>query len=296
MRRSLVLLSLVLVTLPLSAGRHNDYYRGNHGLTVNTDDWDPITSCNQIKVTYDGERVPVVEEDVNVSNVRSLRMRPSHNGGVIVTGDASTYSVKACKAAYLGGSTSSVRIDTHGDTVSADMPDDVEAVVYFIVRAPRDGSVDLEATNGPISVRDMTGGTISARTSNGPISLKNVSGNVTAEAHNGPIAFVGNSGNVKLEAQNGPISVNLDGSYWSNGSLDASTHNGPLSLKMPSSYRSGVVVESDGHGPVSCRADACREAKRTWDDDSSRRIELGSGPQAVHLSTVNGPVSVRERD
>ena len=65
---------------------------------------------------------------------------------------------------------------------------------------------------------------------------------------------------------------------------------------MPSSFRSAVVVESEGRGPVSCRAEACRQARRTWDDEDNRRIEFGSGPAVVHLSTVNGPVSVREYD
>jgi hypothetical protein len=47
---------------------------------------------------------------------------------------------------------------------------------------------------------------------------------------------------------------------------------------------------------VSCRSEACREARRTWDDEESRKIELGSGATVVRLSTVNGPVSVRDND
>ena len=119
---------------------------------------------------------------------------------------------------------------------------------------------------------------------------------ITAEAHNGPISFKGGSGVVKLDAQNGPITVKLDGDSWLGGSLDAHSHNGPMSVKVPNDYRSGVVVESDGRGHVSCHAEACRQARRTWDDETPRRIELGSGPTVVRLSTVNGPVSVKERD
>jgi hypothetical protein len=47
---------------------------------------------------------------------------------------------------------------------------------------------------------------------------------------------------------------------------------------------------------VSCRAEVCRQARRTWDDSDNRRIELGSGPTVIHVSTVNGPLSVRESD
>ena len=59
----------------------------------------------------------------------------------------------------------------------------------------------------------------------------------------------------------------------------------------------GVVVESDGHGPISCRAEACRNSPRSWhDDDEPRKIELGGSDQRVRLSTKNGPVSVREAE
>jgi hypothetical protein len=45
---------------------------------------------------------------------------------------------------------------------------------------------------------------------------------------------------------------------------------------------------------VRCLGSACADARRTWDDrDGHKRIELGEGPALVHLSTQNGPVSVR---
>jgi hypothetical protein len=53
------------------------------------------------------------------------------------------------------------------------------------------------------------------------------------------------------------------------------------------------VVESTNHAPMSCRASICDGARKTWDDEH-RRIEYGSSPAVVHLSTVNGPVSVEE--
>jgi hypothetical protein len=58
-------------------------------------------------------------------------------------------------------------------------------------------------------------------------------------------------------------------------------------------------VESRGHGPINCRAEGCAQFWRNHDDDNDddepRRIELGSGPVSVRLSTVNGPVTVKER-
>lgn len=292
MRRFLSLLALSFLAIPAFA-------YGHHGLNVNisTDDDEPLTRCDQIRASVDGERVPVTEESLDARGLRALTVHTGRNGGVYVSGtDDGAYSVKACKASALGDS-SSIRASLNGQTLSAEGPDRSDWVVYFIVRAPRNANLDLSANNGPVSVRDVNG-TITAHTQNGPLSLKNTTGTVDASAVNGPVSFVGDSGNVKLRVENGPLSVKLKSDFWGSGSLDASTANGPLSLKLPENYRSGVVVETDGNGPVSCRAAACRGVRAFRDDgdeDRPRRIELGNGSMVVHLSTTNGPLSIKEQ-
>jgi hypothetical protein len=295
MRRFILSLALLVSLTPALARNH----RGST-ISINTEDDEPLTRCDQIRATFNDERVPVIEQDLGGSGIRSLHVDAARNGGVYVSGaDVSTYSVKACKAAATSVDVNSVRVGLRGDTTYVDGPDDSDWVVYFIVTAPRSAVLELSAHNGPISVRDVSG-SIKAEVQNGPISLKNDGGTIDARATNGPVSFSGDSGDVKLRAQNGPVSVHLTGSSWNSGSLDASTQNGPLSLKLPAGYRSGVLAESDGHGPVSCRAEACRSAMRTHpssddEDDWPRRLEFGSGPMVVHLSTVNGPLSVKEQ-
>jgi hypothetical protein len=44
---------------------------------------------------------------------------------------------------------------------------------------------------------------------------------------------------------------------------------------------------------MSCQASICDKARKTWDDEH-RRIEYGPAPAVIHLSTVNGPVSVKQ--
>ena len=158
--------------------------------------------------------------------------------------------------------------------------------------------VDLEAGNGPISVRDFDG-VLTAHAQNGPLALKNVSGEVDASTSNGPISVSGSSGTMKLAASNGPLTIGLDGTGWVGGGLEAATKNGPLTLKIPRGYGSSVVVEKRGRGPISCRAEGCGRVAdldaRDWSDEP-QTIELGSGPAAVRLSTVNGPVTIKERE
>jgi hypothetical protein len=65
-----------------------------------------------------------------------------------------------------------------------------------------------------------------------------------------------------------------------------------VAINIPQDYESSVVVESQGNGPLSCRAKACAEGRKTWDEER-KRVEFGSGPAVIRVSTVNGPLSVR---
>jgi DUF4097 and DUF4098 domain-containing protein YvlB len=152
--------------------------------------------------------------------------------------------------------------------------------------------MELETMNGPISLYDVNG-KLTAHANNGPISLHNVSGDAEITAQNGPISMEGSSGNIRIKTQNGPISVNLNETSWNGEGLTADAQNGPVTLRVPSGFQSSFVVESTTHAPMSCHASICGSARKTWDDEH-RRIEFGSSPAVVHLSTVNGPVSVED--
>lgn len=289
MRRFLLSLAVGVLLVPVAAAK-------NHNMSISfDDDFADITSCDQMKIRFgdDHSRGFRAEEQVPVRGARSLKVRSAKNGGIYVSGGSGQMSVTACKASEFEDSLRDIRITTSGNEVTADVGDR-NTVVYFLVSVPRGAELDLEANNGPISLRNVNGKVV-AHATNGPISIKQSSGSFDLDTQNGPISLSGGSGTVKLNAQNGPISVRFDNNTW-DGSLDARTQNGPLSLRLPRDFRSGLVVESNGHGPVSCRGEACREARRTWDDDDDRhrRIEIGSGPTVVRMSTVNGPISVKD--
>ncbi|HEX8880514.1 MAG TPA: hypothetical protein VF749_10820, partial [Candidatus Acidoferrum sp.] len=162
----------------------------------------------------------------------------------------------------------------------------------LLIRTPKSAAIELETMNGPISLYDVDG-KLTAHAHNGPISMRNFSGDADVTALNGPISVEGSGGNVRIRTENGPINVALNGTSWNGSGLSADAQNGPVTLRVPSGFQSGFVVESTNHAPMSCRASICESARKTWDDEH-RRIEYGSSPAVVHLSTVNGPVSVEE--
>ena len=287
--------------------------RHRHGMNVTINHDGPIDDCRQMRVTYAGVDAARAEETLAVTTSRSgLRLRAPNNAGIYVQGSSrSDVSVTACKAAADPADLARISVSQDNGELRATGPEGGDWVVYFLVRAPRSEGLDLEVSNGPLSVRGMTGsvavraqngplsvadssGQIQAEANNGPISVRECTGTVKANAVNGPISISGSGGDVDVTTENGPISVRLAGDHWS-GKLDAKASNGPLSLSIPDGYSSPVRVESSGRSPFQCRAKACNEARNNWTDDS-RTVELGaSGSPVVRLSTINGPVSIKSQ-
>lgn len=291
MRRLLLALSVFLLASTASAGH------GHRGVSISINDHETVTDCGDLDVKFDGERAQVLSDEIPYGG-NSLRVRSEKHGGIRVSGwSGSSFGITVCRAVPLGVDASAIRVSMKGNELTADGPDQEKWVIYYLIRAPRGAKLDLEATNGPISIDDANGD-ITAEAINGPVSVRESSGTIRATTTNGPVSLSGGSGSIRLKATNGPLSVKLRGNGW-DGDLEGTTQNGPLTVKIDRGFRSGVLVESLGHGPVSCRAEGCPEARvRTndWEDGQPRRIELGSGQPVVRLSTINGPVSVKEMD
>jgi hypothetical protein len=277
-----LLASLALAERPASAQEMNVSVRSDH----------EVRTCADLQVTFDGRPAVTAVDQLTAPATQRLTVHAARSGGVYVYGGSrSDFAISACKAAAPSRGASAldqVRVGVRGGTLEASGPSGDGWIVYFIVDAPTKADIDLDATNGPISIARMAG-TTTARAQNGPIKLLDVSGRATASTQNGPIDYEGGSGTIELTAQNGPVAVRLAGGKWATGTLTASAQNGPVKLDAPRGFGSGVRVRSSQHSPWNCQG--CGDQRRTW-DDNSRSVEFGSGPVAVTLSTVNGPVAV----
>jgi hypothetical protein len=289
MRRFVLALTLLMTAAGASA--HDNF-------EVNGDD------CTSRNFRWNDRNAHIARETIDGRGLRSIKANVTQAPVSVIGDSTGGYSIEVCKAAELASDLADIRVTLVGDELRATGPDGNRWTVLYKIHVPRNADVQVEAKNGPVSFRDVDG-TIVARSSNGPLSLKNVSGNVDATTTNGPISVHGGSGTMKVQATNGPLSIDLDGNSWQGGSLDASTRNGPLSVQIPRGYNSGVVVESSGRGPFSCRAAGCdqfrAEQRRSRDDDDddyerAHRVELGAGRTDVRISTVNGPVTIKDEE
>jgi hypothetical protein len=287
------LIAIGLSAAPAASRHHSVNISGGHK--------HPATDCADLRMRFDDRDAVVRSETRTLSKAEApvLKVHPHANGGTQVVGwDQNNYSVTACKAVAPGGDAertlSQITMSIENGAVSTHGPsgEDEDWTVYLLIRAPKSASIDLDTMNGPISLYDVDG-KLTAHAHNGPISLHNFSGDADITAQNGPISMEGSSGNIRIKTENGPISVDLKGTSWSGAGLSADAQNGPVTLRVPSGFQSSFVLESTNHAPMSCRASICGSARKTWDDEH-RRIEYGSSPAVVHLSTVNGPMSVEE--
>jgi hypothetical protein len=287
----------VAVSPPEPAWAAGDH---SHSLRISDGHHEPASSCSDLHVRFDDRDARMESEDrtVTKADAPTLRVRPHANGGVQIQGwDKDTYSVTFCKfAANDDGQAERIlarmTLSVKNGEVSTNGPSDEDNwTVYLLIRAPKASVMDLDTTNGPLSLYSVDG-QLTAHATNGPITLRDFTGDADVRAANGPISITGSSGNVRIHTENGPISINLKGKTWSGTGLTADAQNGPLTLSVPSDYQSSFSVQSQNHSPMSCRASVCENARKTW-DDSNRRIEFGGSPAMIRLSTVNGPVSVQ---
>lgn len=211
----------------------------------------------------------------------TVRVDGRENGGVSVRGwDRDEVLVRARVQANAPteeaarGIARAVRVQSGGGTVRAEGPETGRGrhwSVSYEVFVPRRANLDLDASNGPLAVRDVSG-TMDLRTQNGPLALRNVGGTVHARTTNGPLV------------------VELSGTRWSGTGLDAETTNGPVSLRIPEGYNARLEA-GNTHGPMNVDFPVAQAATR---GRMSHRIstDLGRGGPTIRVITTNGPVNV----
>ena len=270
-----------------------------HPVEFSVQHGEPIASCSDLNINFDSNRRAIVQSEertISKAEAPTLRIQAEANGGLQVEGwDDANYGVTLCKAADPDGEAEAVLSQIHltfqnGELGVSGPSSHDRWSAHILVKAPKGSSLDLQVKNGPMGLYNVDGN-VKARAQNGPLSVMGCSGDVNLSTQNGPVTLEGNSGKLRVEAQNGPLTISLSGTNWNGSGIEAHANNGPLTVEIPSGYQSGVLVESEGHSPFQCHSSVCSEGRKTWDDDR-KSIEFGTGPTVVHLSTVNGPISV----
>jgi hypothetical protein len=292
----------VLVTAAPRAFSHrhdSNGFKNEHPIKIVASSDAPAATCSDLHMEFDGREGVMQSEEKTITKAEApnLKVQADSNGGVQVAGwDKDSYSVTLCKAAKPGGDAESVLGQiklafSNGELGVSGPNSHHEWSAHLLIKAPRGAAMDLNVHNGPMGLYQVEGN-LKVHAVNGPITVRGCKGELNLTGENGPVSLEENSGKLNVKTQNGPITIDLDGTNWNGAGMEAHATNGPVTLRVPAGYQSGVILESDGNGPFSCRASVCDQGRKTWDEEH-KRVEFGAGPTLVHVSTENGPVTVR---
>ena len=231
------------------------------------DDGDRRSHCEVRELTLDARRL--------------LRVDGRANGGVRVEGwDGSDIRVRARVQANAETEAQAreiaraVRI-TDGDVLHAEGPTDLRRregwSVSYEIMVPRRTDLEIDASNGGIGVRGVTG-RMQLETTNGGLRLADVGGDVRGRTRNGGVV------------------AELAGARWEGEGLDLETTNGGVRLLLPADYSATLETATVNGGmsvdfPVTVQGRVGREL----------RTELGRGGPTIRARTTNGGVRVERR-
>jgi DUF4097 and DUF4098 domain-containing protein YvlB len=148
-------------------------------------------------------------------------------------------------------------------------------------------SVHDNDTEVRFTVRVPAGVDFVGRTVNGSIDTGPLDGNVRAYTVNGGIEIAA-SGFAQANTVNGSIRASVGRADWS-GDLDFQTVNGSITLELPADLNARVeasTVNGDMH------TDFPLTIQGRWGPRSLKGT-IGEGGRTLHLSTVNGGISLR---
>jgi hypothetical protein len=275
-------------------------FASDHNVSISTEGDASMERCDQVRVVFgrEGHARPTARAERNFTlkrpETRALEMHVEGSAGMALRGGTgSDYAVTACLMA--SGTTDEraraaldqVQVSFEAGRLSMSGPSGDEWLIYFLVQVPADGTLDLEADNGPIDLRGISG-TIRARTRNGPLELDGCEGEIDVAAENGPVSLRAGAGRQRVSVVNGPLEIELRGTRWDGDGIEADATNGPLSLIIPERYESGVSLKMSGNSPIHCTA-GCEGA---WQPGRSQNLLFGSSRPVIHITTVNGPVEI----
>ena len=212
-----------------------------------------------------------------------LTVDAGRNGGIRVEGwDRNEIQVRAIVQTHARSENdakqlaSGVQIVTGGGRVSSSGPSTDGREwwsVNYRISVPRHTDLDLNANNGGISIRSVSG-TIRFDTTNGGVTLADL------------------AGDVRGETRNGGLTVQLQGQRWDGAGIDVETTNGGVTLSIPDGYNADLTTGTVNGG---FRTDIPMTVQGELSPRRGLSTTLGSGGPPVRVRTTNGGLRINRR-
>jgi hypothetical protein len=213
----------------------------------------------------------------------ALNVDAGQNGGIVVEGwDRNEIRVRAIvrgsarEAARARELVSQVQVQAGSGRVYATGPENIRREgwsVSYRINVPRKNDLDLRASNGGITIVNVTGN-MRFDTTNGGVKLQDIGGRVNGET------------------RNGGLNVTLSGDRWDGEGLDVETSNGGVTLSLPDNYNAELETRTVNGG---LRIDFPITVQGELTGRKGLTTTLGSGGPLVRVRTTNGGVKISRR-
>lgn len=238
--------------------------------------------CNERNYGNDDDEQHCEVRDETIG-VAPLTVDAGQNGGISVIGwDRNEIKVQAIvrtnarSEARAKELAAEVKLLAGNGKVSATGPDTTRREwwsVSYRINVPHKNDLDLNASNGGVTIAGITGN-IKFDTTNGGVKLSDL------------------GGSVRGQTRNGGLTVNLAGQKWDGEGIDVETSNGGVTLAIPDGYNAQLETRTVNGGfrtdyPITITGEL-----------SSRRgisTTLGSGGPPVRVRTTNGGLKIGRR-
>jgi len=214
------------------------------------------------------------QREVSLSGIDLVKVRASEEGGVSVRGwDKPGARLIICKYAVsmtkrqAKQTLDGITVSYAGGNIEALGPEINQTQAWWaniILYVPKSVTLDVNAENGGIAIRNMNG-------------------KVTAHATNGGISVAQCAGEHRITTENGGISLEKI-----TGHLEASSEKGMIALKLRDTHAIGIEARVDG-GEIVCRVDQCSDG--TWTADR-KILKMGNAVPSIRLSTDSAPIMI----
>lgn len=266
MRNLLVVLALFAFAMPSQAAHERQIIGGEQDHSL-AEAGDCEHFFNTTFTSFPSEATEQEQREIELQSNDVLRVTASGEGGVSIRGWNKPHArLIVCRTAVAQTKTHARRvldsvtvshrsgeIATHGPAIN----DNQAWWANLILYVPRRTALDVNAGNGGIAMR-------------------NLSGNVNAHATSGGISVATSSGTFQIKTESGGITLDRV-----SGRVNALSRDGAIAFKAPkaTAVRS-IEARTSGEGQIICNIND----NATW-DASRKVVRIGDGYPEVRLAT-----------
>jgi hypothetical protein len=278
--------------------------------------------CSGCSIDVHGEGAVVTEtKTFQLTGPADLRLR-THDGSIeIRSWDRNEVSVEIMRRAATTEEAEKLVVNTtqDGNRIVVDAPAGPEnrnvlrigswqgESVSFIVRAPRQLTLDAQSGDGSIVAGDLAGvlnlqsgdgsirgerleGQVKAHTGDGSIAIHGSRGEFVLDSGDGSVALSGRLDNLRVHTGDGSVSIDAENGSVLKSNWDVTTGDGSVNVRLPANIDAEIEAES-GDGRV--RASWAPEQQSDDDDDRGRfRGRLGAGGSTLRIHTGDGSITL----